>query len=376
MLVKSENRLVAWLEAPKTLLALGIFARILTFWFLNPQNNDNHFRVIEFLVENGRLPLYTEAFAAFHPPLYYLLAAPFLKVFGTEKAVQFLSLGLSIASLVILYILIYKYGLIRGRLSQLYSFLLVCFLPQFVMFSLYVSNDTLTIFLGALIVLQSRRFIQAARWKEGLLLAIFTGLGLLTKATFVVFVPILLALVVFISIQKESLAKTTWAATAFLAIVLSVGSYKFVDNYIRFHNPFVTPLDQNDFHNEVMIEQMSHYKGLSSFLDFNVIRLIGSPTTLYNHNPPGTYTVPGYPVLFYATFYYQYIPESNFNKPFGYLASLIYAAGILPTVVFLVGMVAMGKRSFQFIKTFDLGDGEKCGELCLYVAIWIGRAHV
>src|ERR1022692_1511025 len=112
MLVKSENRLVAWLEAPKTLLALGIFARILTFWFLNPQNNDNHFRVIEFLVENGRLPLYTEAFAAFHPPLYYLLAAPFLKVFGTEKAVQFLSLGLSIASLVILYILIYKYGLI------------------------------------------------------------------------------------------------------------------------------------------------------------------------------------------------------------------------------------------------------------------------
>jgi len=98
----------------------------------------------------------TETSLAYHPPLYYLMAAPILEVYGTEKAVQFLSLCLSIGSLVILYILVFKSGLIRGRLPQLYSFLVVCFLPQFVTDTLWVSNDTLAIFLGALIVWQSR----------------------------------------------------------------------------------------------------------------------------------------------------------------------------------------------------------------------------
>ena len=370
LLANFENRLLARLEAPKTLLTLGIFARVLTFLFLGPGNNDDHFGVIQLLVANGRLPLVTETGQAYHPPLYYLLAAPFLEVFGTAKAVQFLSLSLSIASLVILYFLIYRSGLIRGRLPQLYSFFMVCFLPQFVMFSLYVSNDTLAIFLGAVIVWQSRRFIQAAGWKEGLLLAILTGLGLLTKATFLAFVPVLLALVVFMSIQRGSLAKASWAASAFLVIVLSVGSYKFIDNYLRFRDPFMTP---HNLPAEWITEHKTHYMGLRSYLDINVIRLIRSPTTLYS--AAGNYTVPGYPVLLYATFFYQYIPESNFNKPFKYLASLIYVAGILPTAVFLVGLAGLGKRSSRFIKTFDPRNAEQCDELCVYVAVFLLLAN-
>ena len=102
------------------------------------------------------------------------------------------------------------------------------------MFSLYVSNDTLAIFLGAAIVWQTRRFIQITGWKDGLLFAILTGLGLLTKATFLAFVPVLFVLVVFMFAHKESLTKASWAAGAFLAIALSLGSYKFIDNYVRF----------------------------------------------------------------------------------------------------------------------------------------------
>jgi 4-amino-4-deoxy-L-arabinose transferase-like glycosyltransferase len=363
MLAKSENRLLARLEAPKTLLTLGILARVLTFWFLQPANNDNHFRVIQFLVANGRLPLMTEVRLADHPPLYYLLAAPFFKVFGTEKAVQFLSLSLSVASLVIIYTLIYRSGLIRGTLPQLYSFVVVCFLPQFVMFTLYVSNDTLAIFLGALVVWQSRRFIQSGGWKQGLLLAILTGLGLLTKMTFLAFVPALLALVVFMYIRRGSLAKACWAASAFLAIVLSVGSYKFIDNFLEFGNPFVSNLDLPA---DWIIEQRSHYMGLRSYFDINLIRLMASPTLLDG-------TVPGYPVLAYATFFYQYIPESSFvgnrHTPLKYLGSLIYAAGILPTAVFWVGLGGLTKKLPRFVRTFDPRNAEECGTLCLYVAV-------
>ena len=375
---KSENRWLVRLEAPKTLLAIGVLARVLIFWFLDPANNDDHFIVIRLLVANGRLPLMTEANQAYHPPLYYLLAAPFLEVFGTQKAVQFLSLTLSIGSLAIFYILIYRSGLIQGRIPRCYSFLVVCFLPQFVMFTLYVSNDSLAIFLGALIVWQSRRFIQAPGWKETLLLAILTGLGLLTKATFLAFVPILLVLVVFMFIQRWALTRALWAASAFLAIVLSVGSYKFIDNFQHFHDPLVSNLD---LPNEYTSEQKTHYMGLRSYLDFNVIRLIQSPTTAYLIDDNYTnYTVPGFPALLYATFFYQYISESNFTEnlhvPFKFLGSLIYAVGLLPTVVFLIGLGWLGKNLSPFIKTFDSRNAVECAELCVYVAVGLLLSNV
>src|SRR5260370_14148945 len=308
----------ASLKNGKVLLALGILVRILTFWFLRPTNNDDHFDVIQFLVANRRLPIITDQEQAYHPPLYYLLAAPFLKVFGTEKAVQFLSLSFSIASLAILYVLVYKAGLIKGLWAQLYSFIFACFLPHFVMFTLYVSNDTLAIFLGALVVLQSRRFIQSIAWKEGFLLAIVTVLSLLTKATFLAFLPVLLALVVFMNLHTtRSLAKASWAASAFMAVAVSLGSYKFVDNYVRFRDPFMNPLDRSA---EWIVEQKTHYLGLSSYLDINIFHLLRSPAL--SGEPLSGETASAYPVLVYATFWYQHIPESNFvgnlHSPFKY----------------------------------------------------------
>ena len=373
-LAKSENRLLAWLEAPKALLALGVFARVLTFWFLRPENNDNHFDVIRLLVTTGRLPLMTETGQAYHPPLYYLMAAPLFKLFGTAKGVQCLSLCLSIASLIVLYILIYRDGLIKGRIPQLYSFLVICFLPQFVMFTLYVSNDTLAIFLGALVVWQSRRFIQVTRWKEGLPLAILTALGLLTKATFLAFVPVLLAFVLSIYIRRGSLAKAFWAATAFLAIVLSVGSYKFIDNSLRFRAPFANNLD---LPHEWVTEQKAHYLGFRSYVDVDLVGLIRAPTLVSDGDQ---YIVPGYPVLLYATFFYQYIPEFNFtgnwHAPVKYLGSLIYVVGVLPTAVFVVGLISLCKQLPRIINTFDPRSAEKCGELCVCVAVCLLLSNI
>ena len=196
-----------------------------------------------------------------------------------------------------------------------------------------MSNDTLAIFIGALIVWQCRRFIHAPGWKECLLLAILTALGLLTKATFLAFVPVLLGLVVFMFIQRGSLMKASLTASAFLAIVLSVGSYKFIDNYQRFHDPFVSNLDLPD---EWIIEQKTHYMGLRSYLDFNIIRLIVSPPM---YSGLDNYTVPGYPALIYATFWADNTEHQH--MPLKYLASLTYVAGILPTVVLLVGIVGL-----------------------------------
>ncbi len=111
-------------------------------------------------------------------------AAPILSASGSLKIVQILSLGLSIASLIVIYQIVFETPLIQAKTARLYSFALICFLPQFIMFTLYVSNDTLAIFMGCLTVLQTYRFIQLHDWKQTLLLAVVLGLGLLTKATF------------------------------------------------------------------------------------------------------------------------------------------------------------------------------------------------
>ena len=50
LLAKHENRWLTTLETPKTLLTLGVLVRVLTFCFLNPANNDDHFSVIQLLV--------------------------------------------------------------------------------------------------------------------------------------------------------------------------------------------------------------------------------------------------------------------------------------------------------------------------------------
>src|SRR5579863_7231383 len=275
------NRLVVkrpgmmYLRNPKILLALGILTRIVTFFYLGPNNNDPHLGMIQFLVEHKRLPLNTELMLGFHPPLYYLLAAPLYEMTMRPKVVQLLSLALSLGTLIVIYYIIYRTDFIAGARARLYSFWLACFLPQFVMFGLYVSNDTLTTFLGSLLVLQSCRYIQSGGWKSAMLLAVVTGLGLLTKATFLALLPIVLVLVLFRELRAgRSAPRAASMGIAFLAVTAGLGGYKFVDNYLRYRNPFMNSLDAP---RNWSIEQQMSYRGLPSFLDVNISRLLASP---------------------------------------------------------------------------------------------------
>lgn len=361
---------IARLKPGQFLLIVGIFIRVTTFIFLAPGNNDAHIDVVRFILAHHRLPLNTELEQAYHPPLYYLIATLFLKLFGTDKGVQLLSLIFSIATIGVLYVLIYKVKLIQEPRLQFYSFLLACLLPQFVMFSLYVSNDTLAIFLGALLVLQSYRFIARGTFREILLLAVLAGLGLLTKATFLAFVPVLAALVVFRYFKADSTVKGCWAAAGFLSVALSLGSYKYVDDYLRYRNPFISNADH-----AWALKEKQEYMGVRSYVDMNILQLLKSPTDL---KPGGTASA--FPILAYGTFWYQYIPESNFigdvHRPSMYLGSLIYAVAIFPTVMFVIGLCGLAWRLPAFIRTFDYRDSKDCATLLQYLAVCLFLANV
>jgi hypothetical protein len=127
-----------------------------------------------------------------------------------------------------------------------------------------------------------------------------------------------------------------WTAAAFGALVMTLGSYKLIENYVNFRSPMITGLDPR-FRIRFASEHADTYRGAASYLDFNIFRLVPEPVL-------SKATYGSYPVIFYATFWYQYIPESNFignrSRPSMYLGSAIYLLGIVPTAVFLVGLWA------------------------------------
>lgn len=330
------------LSSGETLLAAGITLRILVFIFLAPLNNDlGHLDVIRYLVERHALPSFTTCQMCFQPPLYYLLAAPFYRITGSAKGVQVLSLALSILTLLVFYRLLYRENLMGCEKPRLYAFLLICFLPQFVMFNLYVSNDTLTIFLGALMILQVARFVAAPNGRQLVLLGLLAGVGLLTKATFLAFIPVLFVFVLFLRLrQSQSLRRATLAALVFLLLSCGLGSYKFIRNYREMKNPFIS--DLNLPHSWVAIQQQS-YRGAASFFDINLLKLLVSPTLdpRTSAGTPSSSTAGSYPLVLYGSFWYPYIQESNFavtSPRFNYLGSVIYVFALIPTAIFFIGL--------------------------------------
>jgi hypothetical protein len=81
--------------------------------------------------------------------------------------------------------------------------------------------------------------------------------------------------------------------------------------------------------------QSPTYAGLKSFYDFNLLKLLKYPV-LSDH------TRRSYPLMLYGSFWYQYLPESNFKAnltPAGYLGSVIYLFALLPTLLLLIGFL-------------------------------------
>ncbi|TDB65888.1 glycosyltransferase family 39 protein [Arundinibacter roseus] len=283
-----------------------------------------------------------------HPPLYYLLAAPFFLMdeFSSQKVTQLFSLILSIGNLYVLYLLCIK--LFKNNALRNVSFLLAVFLHSLVTFSLYVSNDTLAFFLGSLLFLYLHQYIRKPSQSKEILLAILLGLGLLTKGTFLAFAPPLVA-VVGLSLWKKELTfgRIFFRVFVFCLLFCSVGSYKFFENYLA-EGRFIV-------HNIEFFQYMpaGSYIGIKSFLLFDFKRLLLNPTFFEGD----FYLEHLYSILFYATFWYKYMePFNGFElgsqTSFKYMGSLIYMAGLVPTLLILLGFARKTISSFSFLFTF------------------------
>jgi 4-amino-4-deoxy-L-arabinose transferase-like glycosyltransferase len=326
-------------------LTAGVIVRIVVFAYMGFFNNDNHLLVIDYVARYW-IPAHSDQFnQAYHPPLYYFLAAPLLRL-GGVTAVHGLSLIFSIATFLLIGDLLRQLSWIHKKI-QPWCLALAAFQPQFILFSLFISNDTLAIFLATLIFYQSWHVQLAPSLANCFLLAICLGLGLLTKAMFVVF-AIPLSLFIWLTGHRHELPgrQLLLRLASFIVTAGILGCYKYVENIILFGNPAVSNLDFWDWTSE----QQPTWLGPSSLFDVNLLKLVRDPIISAS-------TVHSYPLMIYGSFWYSLIPESTFRSnlvsPFNRLGSMIYLAALCPTLLMLVGATRIGMRA--------LGNGAWAG---------------
>lgn len=320
-------------------LATGVLVRILVAAFVGYFNNDNHLAVLEHVSRHWTPPNAAQLNQAYHPPLYYFLAAPFFLA-GSLPAVQGLSLLLSIATLAVIALLLRHLAWISEPV-KVWCLALTALHPQFVLFGLFISNDTLAIFLGAMIFYQCSRLLSARSTSNVAVLGMYLGLGLLTKAGFLAFA---FPLALFLLLQDYGLPQQQRFArlAGFIAIAAAVGCYKYVENFLLFGHPAVSNLDFATWTSE----QRPTWTGPGSLFDFNILKLVQYPVI-------SSSTAHSYPLMIYGSFWYSFVPESIFHgnllEPFNRIGSLIYLAALWPTALLAVGAARIVVGAFRTV---------------------------
>ena len=340
-------------------LAAGVVVRVVVFIHMGYFNNDNHLEVIEYVAEHW-LPARADQFnQAYHPPLYYFLAAALLRLGGLQT-VHFFSLILSVATLLLIARLLRRLPWIAER-TQPWCLALAAFQPQFIMFGLFVSNDALAIFLGVVIFYQCRRVQGRPSLFNLSLLGIWLGLALSTKATFLVFVFPLMLFVWMNGRQSLLPYRQLISGLALLVLIAGVlGCYKYVENFALFGKPLVSNLDLWDWTGN---QQQPTWVGLQSLVDFNLLKLIRHPII-------SNFTVHSYPLMLYGSFWYALIPESTFHSnlvpPFDRLGSILYLVALCPTILMAVGAARIGMAGFGFSSRIKPDPGAYARDRVVY----------
>jgi hypothetical protein len=318
--------------ALRRIFLLGVAVRVIVGWFLAPANNDPHLEFIQFLVREGRLPFADELTLGFQPPLYYLLAAPLWWLSGSAKVVQLLSLLLSILNLGLIVRFIEKTPLIESQRGRAQAALLSALLPQFVLFSAFVSNDALAFVVGTWLFLCLVRWIERPTGASLALLGVVQGIGLSTKGTFLAYLPIAAAAIAAVLLHRRQPPGRVVAALAWFGLLAGLlGGYKFAENYQRFGTPVVS---NDELEQAWLVHQQGTWQGPSSLVDLDVTKLVREPWIAESNRH-------SIPLLLYGTFWWSLIRESNFEHTRALAAGAIPRAicvlALVPTLLLLAG---------------------------------------
>jgi 4-amino-4-deoxy-L-arabinose transferase-like glycosyltransferase len=212
-----------------------------------------HYNYVRSLAERGRFPVlkpgdypaaYLEEIKAAHfppemsidpiryefhqPPLYYLLAVPVYRLFGGALLpLRLLSVVMGALLLLVVYWTVAALAAERLFLA-LGVTAFVAFLPMHLAMTAAVNNDTLAELLLATILLLMMRYLQSpggGRLRLLVLLGVATGLGLVTKSSVYVALPLVVVALAAreVGLERATLVGVLRAAGSYLVPALALG---------------------------------------------------------------------------------------------------------------------------------------------------------
>jgi 4-amino-4-deoxy-L-arabinose transferase-like glycosyltransferase len=185
-------------------IILGGVAVYLGYWGYTTALDRNYdapqqLKYIESILREGHAPTFSPCVICHHPPLYYWVAAGWLRVLGpthlasSERLLQLLSLGLFLGFIVFAVLIARRFA--RRRAELYLASALIVFWPYSIINSVRVHNDSLVSPLMAAAMYFMVKWYEDEQRKDLWWAAAMVGLGLLTKSSAYVLVICLLVLV-------------------------------------------------------------------------------------------------------------------------------------------------------------------------------------
>jgi tetratricopeptide (TPR) repeat protein len=240
-----------WRESILLLVLTGLW--LLLFWNNGPLlpfhrgfDSKEHLNYINYVQQHGSLPLPTEGWEMYQPPLYYVIAAASLSVChlsvddpNSVFVLRWLGALLGIAQFILIF---FSLRLLFPKRAALIGLLLAAFLPMHLYMAHYVTNEMLAATLVTATLYLCLRLLKSAtpRTPQYALLGLALGAAMLSKATAVLLLPVVIAAIAAkLAHGRTPIAISLRNLALLLAICFAVGGWHYARIWLRFGNPLL-----------------------------------------------------------------------------------------------------------------------------------------
>ncbi len=240
-----------WLE--KVLLLVLAVVWLLLFWnntrllpFHAGFDSNEHLKYINYIQENRALPSPNEGWEMYQPPLYYLIAAASLSTCKLSVndstsvlVLRFLGAFIGIAQFVLVFL---SLRLLFSTRTAFIGLLFAAFLPMHLYLAHYVTNEVLAAALATATLYLCLRLLKSEtpRTSQFALLGLALGAAMLTKATDVLLLPVVVvAIVGRLAYGRAPLAISLSNLGLLLAVCFAVCGWHYARVWLRFGNPLL-----------------------------------------------------------------------------------------------------------------------------------------
>ena len=298
---------------------------------------EGHVAYIKYVASHWRVPLPTQGWEMYQPPLYYFLSAILYNVCGGEtgepaslKAVQVLGTLSGLACILLAWLSL-RLVCTNNRGAQLLGFSTVAFLPMTLYMNPTISNEVFcaAIISWAIYLLMRYGFLPRISFKQAVMLGAVVGLAMLSKYTgFLAFLIAAGVLALRLWIRSGHRRHEAAILAVFAVTVFSLCGWFYVRNAVIFHNPFVGNWNkETGFH----FEQPPGYRTLGFYSRFG---------SVFMHAPERSRWLSfwdGYYGSMWADPHFNMLDYRN-GKANSH-ASIILWLALLPSVAMIVGFV-------------------------------------